>query len=74
MPRKAMDKVQITPELMQRQKDMHAFLRNQPKIEWKEIKPLGFQVNVGTIPEDAAEEFLRICYQHENKTNHENKT
>ncbi len=68
MPRKAMDKVQITPELMQQQKDMRAFLRSQPKIEWKEIKPIGFQVNVGTIPEDAAEEFLRICHQHETKT------
>ncbi len=68
MPRKAMDKVQITPELMQRQKDMRAFLRSQPKIEWREIKPLGYSINISTIPEDAAKEFLRICYQHETKT------
>jgi hypothetical protein len=68
MPRKAMDKVQITPELMKQQKDMRAFLRNQPKIEWKEIKPIGFSINISTIPEDAENEFLRICYQHKTKT------
>lgn len=63
-----MDKVQITPELMQQQKDMRAFLRSQPKIEWKEIRPIGFSVNISTIPEEVEMEFLRICYQHENKT------
>lgn len=67
MPRKAMDKVQITPELMQQQKDMRAFLRSRPEIQWKEIRPLGFQVDISTIPEEVEMEFLRICYQHENK-------
>lgn len=62
-----MDKVQITPELMQQQKDMRAFLRSQPKIEWKEIRPIGFSVNISTIPEEVEMEFLRICYQHETK-------
>lgn len=63
-----MDKVQITSELMQQQKDMRAFLRGHPEITWKEIKPIGFSVDVSTIPENSAEEFLRICYQHETKT------
>lgn len=68
MPRKAMDKVLVTPELLQRQKDMRSFLRNNSSIEWRELKPHGFQINIGTIPQHLAEQFLEICYQTETKT------
>lgn len=67
MPRKAMEKVPVTPELLQRQKDMRNFLRNNSSIEWRELRPSGFSINIGTIPEEVSEEFLRICYQHETK-------
>ena len=68
MPRKAMDKVPVTPERLKLQKDMRTFLKNNNMIEWKEIKPLGFSVNIGTIPQHLASQFLAICYQTETKT------
>lgn len=67
MPRKALDKVPVTPELLKLQKDMRAFLRSHPEIEWKELRPHGFQIHVGTIPQNLASQFLEICYQNETK-------
>lgn len=59
--RKALEKTPYTPELKQRQVDLRKFLRSHPQIEWKELKPFGFSINVGTIPDSAAEEFLKIA-------------
>lgn len=59
--RKAIPKIPITPELKERQVNLRKFLRRFPDIQWKELKPFGFQINVGTIPDEAVEEFLLIA-------------
>jgi len=59
--RKALPKTPYTPELKQRQVDLRKFLRRFPEIQWKELKPFGFQINIGTIPDEAVEEFLEIA-------------
>lgn len=59
--RKAIEKTPYTPELKQRQVDLRKFLRQYSCIEWKELKPFGFQIDIGTIPDSAAEEFLKIA-------------
>lgn len=59
--RKAIPKIEYTPELKQRQIDLRKFLRSQPEIKWKELRPFGFEIDVGTIPDSAVEEFLKIA-------------
>lgn len=59
--KRALDKTPYTPELKQRQADLRKFLRRFPDIEWKELKPFGFSINIGTIPDSAVEEFLEIA-------------
>lgn len=59
--RKPIPKLAYTPELKQRQVDLRKFLRQHSCIEWKELKPFGFQINIGTIPDEAVEEFLKIA-------------
>lgn len=59
--RKPTPKIEYTAELKERQIALRKFLRNVPEIEWKELKPFGFQIHIGTIPDSAAEEFLEIA-------------
>ena len=59
--KKPIQKLAYTPELKQRQVNLRKFLRGHPQIEWKELSPFGFQINVGTIPDEAVEEFLKIA-------------
>lgn len=59
--RKALKKTPYTPKLKQRQVDLRKFLRSVPEIKWKELRPFGFEIDVGTIPDDKAEEFLKIA-------------
>lgn len=59
--RRALDKVVYTPDLKERQINLRKFLRAHPQIEWKELRPIGFSINVGTIPDEAVEEFLEIA-------------
>ena len=59
--RRAIEKTPYTPELKQRQVDLRKFLRSRPEIKWKELRPFGFEIDVGTIPDSAAEEFLEIA-------------
>ena len=54
-------KVKITTELKERQLNLRKFLRRFPEIQWKELNPIGFSINIGTIPDSAAEEFLKIA-------------
>jgi len=32
-----------------------------PEIQWRELRPIGFEINIGTIPDEAVEEFLEIA-------------
>lgn len=59
--RRALDKVAYTPDLKERQINLRKFLRGHHQIEWKELSPFGFAINVGTIPDEAVEEFLEIA-------------
>lgn len=57
--RRALDKVPYSPALKELQINLRKFLRGHPEIEWKELKPFGFSINISTIPEEAVEEFLK---------------
>jgi len=59
--RRALDKVAYTPELKERQVNLRKFLRSVPEIKWKELLPFGFEIDIGTIPDSAVEEFLKIA-------------
>lgn len=59
--RKSLPKIQITPELKERQLKLRKFLRSVPEIGWRELRPIGFEINVSTIPEDKICEFLEIA-------------
>ena len=59
--RKALPKIPITPELKEKQLRLRKFLRSVPEIQWRELRPIGFEINIGTIPDDKADEFLEIA-------------
>jgi len=59
--RRAIEKTKYTPELKQRQVDLRKFLRSHTEIKWKELRPFGFEIDIGTIPDSAVEEFLEIA-------------
>lgn len=59
--KRALDKIAYTPELKERQVNLRKFLRRFPDIEWKELRPFGYQIDIGTIPDEAVEEFLEIA-------------
>lgn len=58
--KKNIQKVSNTEKRKQVQKELREFLRRNFEIEWKEIRPTGFQIDISTIPESKSEEFLRI--------------
>lgn len=59
--KKPIPKLAYTPALKERQVNLRKFLRGHPQIEYKELRPFGFSINVGTIPDEAVEEFLIIA-------------
>jgi hypothetical protein len=58
--KKALTKVANTEERKQVQKELREFFRRNPDISFRELRPTGFQIDIGTIPEDKVEEFLNI--------------
>lgn len=58
--RKALDKVIITPEMRDRQLKLRKFLKEN-NVNYKELKPIGFQIDISTIPDDKSEAFLLIA-------------
>lgn len=65
MARLSAPKVVITTEMKERQLRLRKFLQMNKCIEFKELRPIGFSINVSTIPDDLVEEFLSIT--NENK-------
>lgn len=61
MPRKALDKVVITPDMRERQLKLRKFLRDN-QVTHKELRPIGFEIDTRTIPENKVEEFLVIAH------------
>lgn len=61
MARRALPKIEITPKLKEKQLLMRKFLRTAPEIKWKELRPIGFEIDISTIPNNKSEEFLLIA-------------
>jgi hypothetical protein len=59
--RRALDKIPYTPELKEHYKKLQKWMEQYPEIEFKKLHPFGLQINVGTIPDEAVEEFLIIA-------------
>lgn len=59
-------KLKITPEIKERQLKLRNFLKQTKGAVYKEIRPIGFSIDVSTIPDDKVEEFLAIA----NSTKH----
>ena len=60
-------KVVITTEMKEKQLNLRKFLQINKCIEFKELRPIGFSINVSTIPDDLVEEFLNITNENKNK-------
>lgn len=58
--RRAMDKFVVSPERKLHYSNLHSWLKLHPKIEFKKLS-IGFSINVGTIPDELSEEFLKVC-------------
>jgi hypothetical protein len=56
---KAIEKVKKTPELIAYYKKVGVFLKNNPKIKSRKLA-LGYEVNIGTIPNELVEEWINI--------------
>lgn len=71
MPKKLIPKVIITPEMKERQLKLRSFLKNDGNIVFKELRPIGFSIDISTIPKDKIEEFLKIANSLENNKDEE---
>jgi hypothetical protein len=54
-------KIKVTPEMKVKQLKMRSFLRENKPIKFKELRPIGFQIDTSTIPKDKICEFLSIA-------------
>ena len=59
--RRPIEKTPYTIELKERQIALRKFLRSVPEIKWKELRPFGYEIDIGTIPDEAVNEFLEIA-------------
>lgn len=60
MRRKALDKLDLTPERKEHYKNLGLWLKANPEIEHKKLSPVGFAINISTITTNKTEEFIRI--------------
>lgn len=58
--RKPIEKIKLTPKLILHYKQVGEFLKEHPEIQSKKLV-VGYQVNVGTIPDELVDEWLEIC-------------
>lgn len=59
MRKRALDKLDLSEERKTHYKNLGIFLKSNPEIEYKKLA-IGFQINIGTVPNDKVEEFIRI--------------
>jgi hypothetical protein len=69
MAKLGIPKVNITPEMKQRQLKLRHFLRENKGIVFKELHPIGFSIDVSTIPQGKINEFLCIANSLKNDEN-----
>lgn len=50
----------ISNELKERQKELRHFLKEN-NVTHKELRPIGFSIDIRTIPDDKVQEFLIIA-------------
>jgi len=62
-------KVKISPEMKERQLKLRSFLRENKGIVFKELRPIGFSIDVSTIPQDKIKDFLCIANSLNNSQN-----
>lgn len=60
MGRKALDKLVLTEAKKTHYSNLHSWLKLHPQITFKKLNPVGFSIDVGTIPNDLVEEFISI--------------
>jgi hypothetical protein len=58
--RKAQPKFLVSEARKQHYAILYSFLRKHPEIEFKKL-PIGFQINIATIPECLENEFLELA-------------
>lgn len=63
--KKAAPKVTVTPQMLEIQNNLIAFLKQNPEIKATRLRPYGHAIDISTVPESKSEEFLRIV--HNNK-------
>lgn len=56
---KALDKIYVTIELKEHYKRVGSFLKAHPEIKSRKLV-LGYEVDIGTIPDNLVEEWLKI--------------
>ncbi len=61
MEKLKIQKVKISDEMKERQLKLRSFLRGNKGIEFKELRPIGFSIDIRTIPQDKVNEFLSIA-------------
>lgn len=60
MRKRALDKLDLSEERKTHYKNLGVFLKANPEIEYKKLSPVGFAINISTIPANKTEEFIRI--------------
>ena len=56
---KALDKIKVTHELKEHYKKVGLFLKAHPEIKSRKLV-LGYEVDIGTIPDNLVKEWLKI--------------
>lgn len=60
MRRRALDKLDLTPERKEHYKNLGLWLKANPEIEHKKLSPVGFAINISTIPANKTAEFIEV--------------
>ena len=60
MKRRALDKLDLSPERKEHYKNLGLWLKANPEIEHKKLSPVGFAINIGTIPKHKTADFIEI--------------
>ena len=58
--KKKLDKLELTPERKEHYKKLGIWLKENPEISFKKLNPIGYSINISTVPVDKVESFLKI--------------
>ena len=60
MRKRALDKLDLSEERKEHYKNLGLWLKANPEIEYKKLSPIGFSVDISTIPENLIEKWINI--------------